>query len=280
MRKQKVSATRDNLGKVTLATLGCVWLGVFSPESQPLTLEGKEQMAEIFHQLDQMVPIAGQALMMMDRQTFIHAPESLRTPEQIKEVLEEMPQEYRHMLSEDRIKTLPLNYMLEKGTVAIAQGGFTPWQSDNVVVVSWNTDDQNIEIQSGESFMEALSHEYFHFFYGSHNFFFQRELTEMRTVSDQDQISVELSKKYGDVPYMIGDIFWMLDEWSHGQTDEFGKPLHLEMAREYGLDETEVASLSIQAIEIRREWKHPREQQEVFFTDQAQETSLRQIPLR
>ncbi len=208
-------------------------------------------MAQVLNELDDLTSVAREALDMMDEGVFERAQGSFGSKEQVGRLLKNTPGAFKNMLKAGSVRTMDASYMAGKTRSALASGVLTPWESDDVVVIPWDEEKKKIIVQGGDSLPAVLAHEYTHFIVGPHSFSYLVDVHE-----DTERTSAEwtaLAREHGDVPYLVGDLLWLLDEWSENRRDNEGDLTYLDMAEVFGIDHEEAEVLAERIQELSRE---------------------------
>jgi len=251
MVKKPISQRRRAAGQTTLAALGAVWLSIQPPTAEPLTSEGINQIEKSFVELDEVTTVAREAVSMMDENVFGNAPDELSSREQVNAMLGQMPDGYNQMLERGTIMTKPADYMVDNERVAIAKGALTPWEGDDVVIIPWDNDRERIVVHAGTYFPGVLAHEYIHYVAGVHSIPYILDAAKDEFRSEVEWTT--LAREHGDIPYMMGDLYWLLDEWGGDNRTAEGELRHLDVAEVFGIDKEEAEILAEKSKELTGE---------------------------
>jgi hypothetical protein len=262
-KKKDISQTRKDMGPPTLGVILTVLAQQLPMEAEVLTPEGEDQFEYVMAEVDDMTDIAREALKRMDPTVFENAPESMNTIEEVDALLAEIPDGYRKMLEEGRIQTVPKDYAIERNQSAVVRGSSTFWESDDVVVIPWDEKLKKFFMEN-ESLPATLAHEFIHFKFGWHSPVFLYESNREQKERDKRNEVLpphewtQRAREVGDVPYLVGDLMTLIDEWGHGRTGPGGVPAEMDLARAYGLTRLDARILQKHSVEKAHERQSER----------------------
>lgn len=261
MSRRTVTRNRDRSGKATLFALGVVFVNILPPKSQELTPLAKIQMLDTIDRLEFMTSIAVDAIDMMDSDTFENAQKDLNSSQEVVMMLQRMPAMYRELLGEGRVRSLPTDYLLNEEILATTRGVLTPWAGDETVVIPWDEKNNRIASLPGQTLESALAHEYVHVCFGPHSLGYMIESYTSEEVSESSW--AKIARTHGDVPYIVSDVYWLIDEWSKGERTNLGEPRYIDLAGVYGISSDNVTVLFEKSMELAERETHVEARSEI-----------------